>query len=65
MLDPFRTRALNDARLRTITHLLLGQLVEGEVTAHDIARCAVLAAQLYAERFHAPLVLRIEETDHG
>jgi hypothetical protein len=57
----FRREVHSNARLSAIVNMLESQLHSGEVTAHDLARCAVLAAQLYAERNCAPIVLRLDD----
>jgi hypothetical protein len=61
--DHFRERVHSDARLYAIVTMLEGQLVQGHVTTEDIARCAVLAAQIYAERHCAPVMIQIVHHD--
>jgi hypothetical protein len=59
-VDGYRRRNRDNPQLRAITDMLVSQLVTSEVTAHDVIRCAVLACQLYAEQYGAPVVVRLE-----
>ena len=52
-----RDRLQTDPVFRSAVDVLQGMLEKGMFTTEDIAQAAVLAAQLYAERHHAPCMI--------
>ncbi len=56
-----RHRYMHEPKLMKIVDSMLGLLAAGEIDAPDLARAAVLASQLYAERYMSPIVLALEE----
>jgi hypothetical protein len=61
MADPFRARVYESPTMYAMLNEMRRWLHEGLVTTPDLARLAVLAAQIYAEHNCAPVVIRIEE----
>jgi len=59
--DDFRRRYHTEPMIASITDMLVGALRSGDVTPQDVARCAVLAATIYAERYQAPLTIVIRK----
>jgi hypothetical protein len=59
----FRERVYSDARLAVLVNILERELHEGNISAEDLGRCAVLAAQRYAERSGAPYVILFEKVE--
>lgn len=51
----FRRRVQTDPRLRDIVNQLVTQLLDGEVTTHDITRCTLVAVERYAEQYATEL----------
>lgn len=61
--NPFRERYHDDPRIAAIVNQMVSMLWAEDITAHDLARCAVLAAQIYAERHGSPIVLVLRDDD--
>lgn len=61
LTDPFRERYLTDPMVHHLVDAMAAVLLRGDLNALDLARCAVLAAQLYAERYGAPMLIIIQE----
>lgn len=59
--DDFRSRANREPTLRAIVDTLLAVMLRSEVTGSDVVRCAVLACQEYAEKYHTPMIVRLEQ----
>jgi len=55
-----RQRYRNEPKIQTATDSIVHCLESGMLTTHEVAEVAVLAAQLYAERHLAPVMIRLE-----
>lgn len=59
--DPLRERLLTDARLHAMCTELRHWMRNEMITAPDLARLVVLAAQLEAENNHTMVTIRIDD----
>lgn len=57
--DDFRKRYMTEPLLCSMVDMQLEALLHGDLTPQDLARSAVLAATLYAERYQVPCVVVI------
>lgn len=63
-LDEIRRRYLEEPRVHSIVDVLLRELISGNVSPPDLAKMAVLATTIYAERYQAPVFIRIDENGY-
>jgi hypothetical protein len=54
-----RTRYMQEPKLHASVDWMVSMLAAGHLDTSDIANAAVLAAQLYAERYGAPVMIKI------
>jgi hypothetical protein len=65
--DDFRKRYETDPVIARVVDMMTGMMDRADLTSHDLARCAVLAAEIHARRCMGPItiVLRCEPTASG
>lgn len=55
-----RTRYMYEPKLHAVVDRMVSMLVAGHIDTSDLANAAVLASQLYAERYGAPAMIRLD-----
>ena len=57
MNEEIRRRYMNDPVFNHVVEMMVAALLRADITPHDLARAATLAATIYAERYGLPVMI--------